>query len=80
VSDETCGRCGHGVSFHGRRGYGSCRHREPTDETHAKIAQWHNEGMRPEVILRLAECLFALGGATECDCRRFRVSRPVAQP
>jgi hypothetical protein len=23
---ETCATCGHHVSWHGRRGYGACRH------------------------------------------------------
>jgi hypothetical protein len=24
--DELCGRCGHAVALHGRRGHGACRH------------------------------------------------------
>lgn len=65
--------CGHEAP-HGRRGYGSCSHRDLTPEGRAAVAKF--EGMAPAVARRLIECVVALPGmAIDCKCVRVKKGR-----
>jgi hypothetical protein len=72
VSPETCASCGHHVSWHGRRGYGACRHgRQTSGLAGAVDAARVAAGARldKEQTKALIDAAFA---REECKCPRFR--------
>ena len=73
---NPCGACGHS-DRHGRKGYGYCRHLEPTAETLAMVKKW--ERMYDlATTCRLAETLLALpGAAVPCKCKKHTPPKVV---
>jgi hypothetical protein len=74
---ETCGECGHHISWHGRRGYGACRHGRQTSGLAGAV-----DAVRVAVVARLDReqrqaLIDAAMKRSECNCRRFRVA-PVS--
>ena len=73
----SCGRCGHDVSYHGRRGFGSCSRIEPNAEAREKIEEWQRD--KPSIAGDLAKILLALPGYhADCKCKRF-LKRPLTE-
>lgn len=76
----TCGNCGHDDA-HGRRGHGSCSHREWSAygraEAEKTMASMKSEGKPPAVQVRVLETMFELSGMhTRCECKR-KTKRPT---
>jgi hypothetical protein len=72
VTTEACAACGHHVSWHGRRGYGACRHGRQTsglagavDAVRAAVAA----GLSKEEREKRVDEAFTRAA---CNCRRFR--------
>lgn len=76
--DPKCGRCGHSVKLHGRRGHGACHApHELTDRGRAALADISTSTAGQPLIVQRAtlETALALPGMTVgCTCRRFRLT------
>ena len=63
-----CGDCDHSAR-HGNRGYGYCRHLEPSDQARRLIEEWIRD--KPDVAGILAQTLMAIPGmGIPCGCRK----------
>ena len=69
---ETCASCGHHVSWHGRRGYGSCRHGRQTSGLAGAVTAVRAAviaGVSKEERTKMVDAAMA---REECRCQRFR--------
>lgn len=74
-----CGRCGHSIELHGRRGHGSCRQRGWTEygrgEAERIVAE--RDGTDKTVTAFVLRTLLMLPGMHgTCECKRFLKRTP----